>query len=652
MNLQEIKPGADVYYVNKTEGPGQITYVHGIALEAEGDSITLQVVGSGFLFAPGHSPLFRSTPEKGTILRFTSGPGRLVYTPEEFSTFKKSFESMASSIEPLEEKVPVFEEESEEEEKEPSREEIEEGSPSFDEDGGISKKASLSDASLMWPKGFSPKEQHWMEDIYNSLPEGASETTPAGEPIIMVPGDKGLGVPPDFSKSVKLKEEFEAVGAKVQEIAKNLKEAESSEKSQEEVDRLSTELSAEKDRYLDIQKQLAAVLQKSRPEGESFTAVPGRRGPTGQQFGKAGLLLELGELSNKYKEFQKLKTDIAEKADQTDRGREEINLLFNYGKEKLLGDNPEEAADALDKLQKLKFEELKDLPFFWDEGDRSDVLDMQKLVGATGKDAPATVFQEYMGKNAERSFFDLSPEELEILSKQIAETSPLSAEEVSRRAEKFSQDYKKFIEEQIGSESLSKSIQQYMQAEHDLTISDATASHLAKKALERGISVNVDGVNGEGKSSNVRVSSEELRKNVIQKFVKNFKNRILWLKRLQDGRKLNLAREKAHYKKDKDTVGDERVWKDSIVSTFLNYKKHAGVSEEIPNRYRLFHGYLPYKEKVKQLHDKQEEIKNLKSDMDKLKEGSPEEITALHDKMEKAEKEIYAIEEELGTRKV
>ena len=700
MNQDDLKPGTEVYCIDKSEGLGHIEFIRGTVRNLTDSSILLDVESSGVLSAPGYEPLFDVAPPKvGDILTVDADETHLILSPEEFRNYRRDVERLpTTSVTPSEKmetglslnqlieerekqrgkKQQELAREQEEEEKQEEERQlsipVEEGTPEFESD--LEKIASLASTTrdIEWPRGFSPKEQHWMEEIYESLPSGTSETTPEGEPVVAIPGGKGPGVPPDFSEVVRLREREETIGKEVKTVTDRLQEAEQllskadpeseeAKQLQKKVKGYTAALSQVKDTYLKVRRQLAEVLYQSRPEGESFTQVPGNHAPRGEQRGKAGLRVELRQLANNYANVSKLVETLHDKEEQVQKGQEEINLLLEYGKQKLresygLSGGPS-LDKILDRLQKLKYDEFKRLPYFWDEKERSSALEMQEHAETPGRDDPAEVFQEYAGKGNKRTFFDLTPEELAILSKQIAETSPLSVKDVESRVQKFAEDYKQFVKSRMNWGSLGTEIQKYLKDKHGLSISSEVANQLARRVRDKGAILNVEGLNEDGQEVKVKVPTGELRKQVSQ-FTEDFKNRIKWLKRLEDGRKLNLSREKARIRKE--YKGDEKLWKEAIVRLFRKYEKEAG-SNITPGKHRLFQGYKPTEDKIKQLDAKRSEEKALEAEISKLEQersalydkpdateelrANREQIEQLIDKLKPITDERYKLEEEL-----
>jgi len=590
VDLETLSPGQEVYYIDKSEGPGVLIYIRGVVVTSESSEVTLEVADSGVLTAPGYLTPYDPSYAPGSLVAVNLDSYRSLVSSEDFSKLREEYESIPSDDEnqPAASPPAVFDEvDDSEKDEEPTREDIEEGSPDLEEEDGLYLVGSLTSwansAEIAWPVGFP---QEWMERIYQDLPEGTAPVGPNGSPDVSVPGGKGPGVPPKLRESEDLEKDYEAASEKVHQAAKAVQEAENRLKSADTENQSALEAALiheknlfqeAKDSFLEIKKKYQTSLV--RPPGEAFEQVPGRHMPRSLAYGRAGLRQELKQLSSNYKATEELLKDTLSRDNSIEECQKEIDLIKDLGKIGA-GDgniNGEDSAKPiLNKLRRLKYQELKSKPYLWAPEERD------KLASTTT--GSEQLFNDRVGES--RSFFDLPLEEVDQYIAQMAEShGRMPPEEVARRAWKYANDFQEVVKSWIESGSFSKRMQ--------------------------------------------------------------------WLKFLQDYRKSAQAAQKGKLRRmlaEKDgQLIDDQKYRDAIIAVFRKYAKYSheqDTNKKIPNRYKLEHGvpaYLEKKEEFKAIQENENRFKNELNQLEKqLLDADAEAVGDLKKRMEEVREQLEA----------
>lgn len=602
MELNNLKIGQEIYYVDASES-GDIRYTHGIIVEKIGERVTLEVRDSGSFFSVGFIPSLSGpayTPGDKITLR--KNPSFLILSPEEFKQYRRSVESLPSLSD-----IPLPQEREEESAGEVGvipaldpGEEVspEEGSPDYeidDDEEGLHLKAkiqvvaeSLDDVNIIWPKGFP---EPWMNDVFNALEKTNIGIGPGGEPAVASPGGKGL-VP---RESLALQKKVESLGQEQKELINAVN------KLQEQLDTAEADLVVLKDKnespenisskQKEVESLRSAVSEKNKtlsdvtqrrklaqeeytkslmrhPEEATYSKVPGGHRSRDLASGRVALTNELKAESEKYKktleDFEQLK-----KLQKTyNDSAKELDLILGIRKKKLVDRNrglsaePEwtletdpyahrHEGEALKELTDLKFQFIKNLPYFWDRKEYQSDFPLKEIEADSGA---SRLFESKMGK-ADRAFYDLIPEELELMARQWAAAHPveetLSEKQVADRAHDFAEDYRKHIIKEIHFKDIIKPLQDYIADRYDLAISDKTAKEIDRLLTTRPAVLTITGRNiNTGKEEKVKIPSEELRVNVKKPLSQPFENRVMWLRSIQDGRKKAIEERKEKLRRD------------------------------------------------------------------------------------------------------
>jgi hypothetical protein len=663
VDLETIKPGSKVYFIDTSEGPdkgpGVVIYVQGTVVASEGPSVTLAVTNSGTLIAPGYVAPYEPGYGEGDILKVEADRYHSFLSPKEFSELKESYEVIPETEKP---DVPQYDKEEKpevdplslepEDAREETREEIEEGTPVDEDEEGLYLEADLKSWShsvgITWPKGFP---QPWMDQVYDDLPEGVSESS-GGEPVVNIPEGKGL-IPPDLAKSERIEEAFEAASKAVEKAANELdaarerldtaeatggEDAKSIRKLwKSKVDALETA----KQRYLKTKEHLQNVwlgrgIGENVPaeqKGKSFEQGPKRRGPTeGGSFGRAYLRQQLKQLSDQYKDTEKLASDYQHMQDTSRQTNRELKLMLNLRKKKFEGESivpntrvPEKPKIVLKQLKNFKYNELKNKPFLWDKRQRDEVT----REANNADNGVATQFKKKVG--GERTFFDLTPEEINhYMTMAVENEGPMSKEAVESRAREYAEEFAQLTHKRMLWRDLPTEITNYISDKYNISISKERATRLSKEIFDRGVrQVEAKGHdNDSGEIVSKVLPTLELIGNVVRKITAEFDRRVRWLKFLQDNRDEMLLQEKkklrrALVNKDEksENIIDDQQYKEAIIKRFSEAAKRSNKSdtaEKIPSRYRVEHGLPMYREKKTELANVVAQEKALKKKKEEL----------------------------------
>jgi DNA repair exonuclease SbcCD ATPase subunit len=678
VDLETIKPGSRVYFIDTSEGPdkgpGVVIYVQGTVVASEGTSVTLAVTNSGTLIAPGYVAPYEPDYGEGDVLKVEADRYHTFLSPKEFSELKESYEVIPEAVEkpdrpqydekevtePSESEAEermrkrLAEEAEAEKERAQEKEEAAEGIDFDEEDDGLYLQADLKSwshsAGITWPKGFP---QPWMDQVYDDLPEGVSESS-GGEPVVNIPEGKGL-IPPDLDKTERLEKAFEEAGETLQRASHEFDEArdkwdEAEANKAEDVksfrvikNKKLEALEDAKRKYLKLKEHLQNAwlgrgigedLPKNQ-QGKSFEQGPKRRGPTeGGSFGRAYLRQQLKNLSDQYKDTEKLASDYEHMEDTSRQTRRELKLMLNLRKKKFEGKSivpntrvPEKPKTVLRQLKNFKYHELKDKPFLWNRKQRDEVTRE-----ANSSDAGfAAQFKKKVG--GERTFFDLTPEEVNHYMTMAVETSgPMDKAEVDRRAKEYAEDFAKLTNQRMLWRDLPTEITNYISDKYNIAISKERADRLSKEIFDRSIKqTEAKGYdNDSGEIASKTLPTLELIGNVVRKITSEFDKRVRWLKFLQDNREEMLLQEKKKLRRalvtkddNSEKIIDDQQYKEAIIKRFSEAAKRSNKSdtaEKIPSRYRVEHGLPMYKEKKQDLAKIVEQENALKKKKEELQQ--------------------------------
>ena len=666
MDLETIKPGSRVYFVDTSEGPdkgpGVVIYVQGTVVASEGTSVTLAVTNSGTLIAPGYVAPYEPGYGEGDVLRVEADRYHTFLSEKEFSQLKESYEVIPEAEKP---DKPQYDKEEKpdvdpldvgpEDAREETREEIEEGTPLDDaDDEGLYLEADLKSwshsAGITWPKGFP---QPWMDQVYDDLPEGVSESS-GGEPVVNIPEGKGL-IPPDLDKAERLEKAFEEAGATLQQASNEFDAArakwlEMEEAKSEDVrafrllkNKKLEALENAKRKYLKTKEHLQNVWlgrgigEELPPEqrGKSFEQGPKRRGPTeGGSFGRAYLRQQLKQLSDQYKDTEKLASDYQHMEDMSRKTQRELKLMLSLRKKKFEGKSivpntriPERPKTILRQLKNLKYHELKEKPYLWNKKQRAEVTRE-----ANSSDAGfANQFKKKVG--GERHFFDLTPEEVDhYMAISVEADGPMPKEEVDKRAKEYAEEFARITNQRMLWKDLPTEITNYISDKYNIGISKERANRLSKEIFDRSIKqIDAKGYdNDSGEIVSKTLPTLELIGNVVRKITAEFDRRVRWLKFLQDNREEMLLQEKkklrrALVNKDENSekIIDDQQYKEAIIKRFSEAARRSNKSdtaEKIPSRYRVEHGLPMYREKKQELAKITEQENALKKKKEELQQ--------------------------------
>lgn len=670
MELNNVKSGQEIYFIDKSEGPGVVIYIHGTAVDVGSTDATLEITDSGTLIAPGYLAPYEPEYKVGSLIKLSPEDGEFL-SATEFSKLKEQYQLVPSGEE--DEEVPLQQEEKEdtdvleptpEEEREVTPEEIEEGTPEYELEGlylSASLKSWATSVGVTWPKGFP---QDWMSQVYDDLPEGEAEKTPSGEPIVGVPGTKGPGVPPDFKESVEIEKEYDDASKKVQEARDQLDAAE----KDEDLTAIDKGEAAVKDavkKFLAV-KERAQKLWKRPPEEVIYEQVPGSRAPYSLSHGRAGLRQELKQLFDNYQKTLSLIDNVEESEKRVDNSQKELDLLLSLRRKQLVDKShgkgiphyvleptkaspyPTHRVPVL--LKKLKYNELKAKPYLWTREDRDKMVDQSEA---------AAIFADRVG--GQLSFFDLPSEEIDqYVKKEVEKNGPMAPEEVARRAWKYANEYKNLISERMGWKDMGTEIQKYFRFKHSLVISKERADRIEDEIYKKETkSIDAKGRDVEsGVIREVVVPVQELFDNVVHKILKDYEKRVQWLQFLQTGRKAALAKQKGDLRRmlveEKEEKGkkevlpiDDEKYKDAIVEIFRKYAKFShekGTTEKIPSRFRIHHGLPAYEEKSKELAGKKAEEAQIEGQIKSLEN----ELRTVYAPYKKADEDLMLFQEDVG----
>lgn len=646
MDLNTLKPGNEVYFIDKSEGPGVVIYVQGTIVAVGNDEATLEVTDSGTLIAPGYMVPYDPEYVKGSVIRITDDADFDIISPDQFSRLREEYEvipkgTVVNDPEPPAEKEVL--EDADDEEKEVTREEIEEGSPDIEEEEGLNLVANLKSwQGVEWPKGFP---QDWMEQVYKDLPTGAAWDV-GGQPAVAIPGDKGPGIPPDTK--VDLEKEFNEASKKATEAAKKMDDAAAElAKAEEEGDAAVVEEKAKakkeaekafetaKKTFLEVQKRIAGEggTWVRPPDETTYERIPGRHAPRDVAFGKLGLRQAVKQLSDNYKKTLALVDNVSDTEKRVDQYQKELDLILRLRKKQLVDKsrNPDDPhyeveegtkgtyvpSRVLNLLKKLKEKELKKKPYLFAlerEKDDAGNLSPSERDRIVDTSVSTKVFEDKVG--GKPTFFDLPPEEVDMLIKQeVEKNGPMDSKEVAARAQEYAKEYKEYLQQHTEWKDLSDEIQKYLRAKHSLVVSREQSGRLEKEIYQKGTKSLVargrDVHSGDVREISIPVQT--IFDEVVHPIVENYEKRVKYLQFLQNGRKNSLAKQKAELRRmlvEKDEESgrvepiDESKYKDALIELFRKYAKYshdASTPEKIPARYRVHHGLPALQEKNEEL---------------------------------------------------
>lgn len=354
----------------------------------------------------------------------------------------------------------------------------------------------------------------------------------------------------------------------------------------------------EKEAYLTATRTYREVLYRS-PEATTYAPV---HGGTSRDLSTEGNLLrqELKLLSEKYQKTIDQVDTISHLEPLIEEGRKELDLILKYRKRELVpvqGDHdsyefiharetqrdrfgprgPWRSKEILDELRELKQEQFEKMPYVVSEGEmdipvamafqltgeidpahmspaqkkyfKKKYKESPELVDQLQRGRPGLLNQEFQKfwKDKKPTFFDLPQTFIDAYSKVLAEDVKQTAAEKKERAEKLADKYVDFISDQISWIKLWKEIKKYIKKEYDIVISEATAKRLEEMAEDperRKDSMEVSGADSDGELKTVRISSYEIKQKAKRAIIKPYEDRVLWLKRLQNGQENYLDQQK------------------------------------------------------------------------------------------------------------
>ena len=427
MELDNLKIGQDVYYIDKSEGPGVVEYIHGTVISASGSKVTLEISKAGWLVSAGDEEPWSLNYQQGDTLSVDiEGRYKSILTPAEFTALGKEY---APAVAPAPVAKPKQEEIVEDEDelaktpeeldeaqrrKEESPEVVEEGNPegyeeNYEEEYGLHLAASLDSWSrspgvdIYWPEGFLETYGPQLEKVYEGIPKGTKGTTqnalpPSARgkevsksgpgsnyelPTVAIPGGKGAGVPPhlrEFTEEVikgappGVQEEFNVASEAVQK-AKDAEET--ARKDADENPQLEQKWKFKKQELRDAVKQFTDVnkklqkLLKRPPQGDkkqrqpenTFTQVPGRRAP--YDIGMRGRAGLREELRTLSDKYRKTHELLEEVEEKEDNVSNGSREIdiIKNLRRNRLRGTPVEGLEYA--LKKLKFQEYAQNPYLW-----------------------------------------------------------------------------------------------------------------------------------------------------------------------------------------------------------------------------------------------------------------------------------------------
>lgn len=664
MDLNTFKSGQEAYFIDKSEGPGVVIYVQGTIVGVGKADATLEVTDSGTLIAPGYIVPYDPEYTKGSVIRITDDADFDILSPDEFSRLREEYEVVPKGTVIDDPEPPAIAEEVPEDEngeKEVTRDEVEEGAPVVgDEEDGLYLTASLKSwKGIAWPKGFP---QDWMDQVYKDLPTGAAWDV-GGEPAVGIPGGKGPGIPPDAKAD--LEKEFNDASKRAQEAAKKMDNSEvelstarqsgniaaiaEKEKAKKEAAKAFEDAKRE---FFEVKKKIGGEEGKwvRPPDEATYERIPGRHAPRDISFGKMGLRQAVKQLSDNYKKTLDLVENVGEAELRADQYQRELDLILRLRKKQLVdkSENPNDPyftieegekgtrdpSRILNLLKKLKEKELKKKPYLFSlerTKDKSGHISPSERDRVLGTSTTAEVFEDKIG--AEPTFFDLPPEEVDMLIKrEVEKNGPMDSKEVAARAQEYAKEYKDFLQRYTEWKDISEEIQKYLRAKHSLAVSDEQSDRLEKEIYQKSARTIV--VKGRdthsGELKEMALAVQDIFDEVVHPIVKNYNSRVKYLQFLQNGRKNALAKQKGELrrmlveKKEEEVKPiDESKYKDAIISLFRRYAKYSHESdtaEKIPSRFRVHHGLPSLEEKNKELKDLEVEELELNVQRKKLEE--------------------------------
>lgn len=650
MDLNKFKSGDECVFIDKSEGLGVVIYVQGNIVSADKNDVTLEVTDSGTLIGPGYMVPYDPGYIKGSVIRIIDDVDHDLLSPEQFAKLREDYEVVPQGTiqDDPEPPAPVDDKEYEEGEdpfdprpasqRTETEDEVEEGSPDFETEG-LYLTANLSSwQGIIWPKGFP---QDWMEQVYKELPTGVAWER-GGEPVLRMPGRKGPGLAPDMK--IDLEKEFNEASKKAEEAAKKMNEAEAALEEAEKAGNKDAVAEKEKDKkdathafeeaknkFLAVKKRIGEEGGWVRPPDETtYERLPGRHGPQDIASGKAGLRQAVKHLSDQYKKTLDLVDTVDDSAKRADQYQKELDLILRLRRKQLVdkSENPkdphyviEEGGRGVDTprvlnlLKKLKEKELRKKPYLFSISRERDAAgnvipsERDRVVGG----APSTaLFESKVGGPI--SFFDLSPEEVDLLVKQEVEKSgPMDSAEVAKLAQEYAKEYKEHIQRYTEWKDLSEEIQKYLRSKHSLTVSQEQATRLDKEIFQRGNkTITAKGRDTDsGEIRELTLPVQTIFDEVVHPITENYEKRVKYLQYLQSGRKNMLAKNKGELrrllveeKEEGTTPIDETHYKDALISLFKNYAEREHLPpDKIPSRYRVHHGLPAAEEKNKELKD-------------------------------------------------
>lgn len=652
--------GSEVYFIDKSEGPGAYHFVHGKILSETDQSKTIKVLDKGSFSAPSYPPFSYSYNVKpGDTKEFYEDELRVFLPNDEFNSLRTNIELPTLSPDDLEatdvggESSPMLADDESPVEVPPrpapgepwseegrkawekaqkeiaKREEAAERAAAaaeaaneveeetdveeFEKLGSIHIFAARNletwaeNAGIKWPEKFPLP---WMADVYDKLlagmsggaggREGVTDTKDA-IPAVQSPGHKGI-MPKELGDTARLQDKVTEINGKVLKAIQELKSAEEALKeavkskdekairdARKSIRDKQLTFNTEKEAYVTALRKYQELLHRS-PETTTYAPV---HGGTSRDISSEGNLLrqELKLLSDKYESTYQKVDDIARLEPLIDEGRKELELILNYRKKQLVpvaGDpdsyefitaketakdrsgptGPARNIKILDELRDLKQSQFEKLPYVVSEKEmnipvamafqltgeidpnqRAYFKDNPELTSLVKGGHPGELSQAFsrIWKGKTPTLFDLPQTFIDAYSRVLAGDKEQSSEEKKKRAERLADKYIDFIKDQIGWVDLWTKIKEYIQEEYDIRITDVTAKRLEEMAEDSARSrdsMEVTGANIDGDAESIKISSSEINQRIKKAISKPFEDRVLWVKRLQNGQENYLDKQR------------------------------------------------------------------------------------------------------------
>lgn len=642
-----LKPGSLSYFVDISE---KYRYILGKVVAADEIAATVVVEAVGVFSGPRQHPasLPVKRDERGKVRPLQIGDTFSIdvtewvpHTPKQFEALQEkiqdappedvplsfrddtpdAFEDMSvaevKALSPEDRKKKLDEWDDQEDLQEDTS--PEEGSPDFDAE--LDKTASVSTTSslrtwskdlIVWPEGYPLP---WMEDVYDALPEGVSDQ-PGGQgitdtkdapPAVISPGSGGL-MPANFGAAEKAKRDMTSAGKEIRNALDSVHDLEVRlEKSPDESVSIREQIRKHNKDFEEASKRWQHAKERyvkyrlPGPADATYVSYPGkhqsREGATGRQM----LRQNLEYLSDSYERTQKMYEEYQEALKDAEEAAQEVKLVLDIGQKKLIEETPGKylfvrhrgdekssyaaAEKALEKIEHLKKSQFYRLPYVWDKDER------KKYMGSISGIDPISIvppeYRKYLGGSF--SFNDLPF--LFLKHRSTADEAEgknpvISVSKNRARAASAAKEYVEHLRKHVEYKHPWKILRKYVYDKHKVNISIEDAKRLELLKDKPGTSKTIYFAEGT-KMVPIEISSAEV-KEALEGISTEFRNRVLWLKGIQDGLEKR-AREIATKLKRESVEGDSTLEKEfrnmsvglpSVVNTLSGFARKWRKSEQ------------------------------------------------------------------------